>query len=587
MKKRTSRGVYVKLAAFLKPYLPLILLALLFSAIQIAATLFAPVVVGRTIDYITGEGNVDFGVIARNALVLAALIATAMLFQYLGSLALNAASYKSVRDLRRAAFNKLDRVPLGYIDSRSQGDIMARVGSDVDQISDGLIQGFTQFFSGIVTIVGTLVFMLTLNYVIAIVVVLVTPLSLVTAYFISKGCHKMFAGQAAKRGELSGLITETLTAQRTMRLFGYEGKAKQRFAAINGELKIVGQNAAFYSAMVNPCTRFVNNIVYAAVCIFGALLVIRGTSFAGAGVLTVGTLSCFLTYANQYTKPFNEITGVITELQTASAAADRVFALLEADEQSSDASLPALPKPNGAIEIDDVSFSYVPERPLIEHFSLSVAQGKRVAIVGPTGCGKTTMINLLMRFYDPNSGEIRVDGTPVNSVTRASLRNAYGMVLQETWLKNASVRDNIAYGKPDATQEEIEAAAKAASVHNFIMRLPQGYDTILGEEGGNISAGQKQLLCIARVLLTRPPMLILDEATSSIDTRTELKIQRAFDILMEGKTSFIVAHRLSTITGADVILVMRDGHVVEQGTHAELLEKGGFYHDLYNSQFAK
>ena len=587
MKKRTSRGVYVKLAAFLKPYLPLILLALLFSAIQIAATLFAPVVVGRTIDYIIGEGNVDFGVIARNALVLAALVATAMLFQYLGSLALNAASYKSVRDLRRAAFNKLDRVPLGYIDSRSQGDIMARVGSDVDQISDGLIQGFTQFFSGIVTIVGTLVFMLTLNYVIAIVVVLVTPLSLVTAYFISKGCHKMFAGQAAKRGELSGLITETLTAQRTMRLFGYEGKAKQRFAVINGELKIVGQNAAFYSAMVNPCTRFVNNVVYAAVCIFGALLVIRGTSFAGAGVLTVGTLSCFLTYANQYTKPFNEITGVITELQTASAAADRVFALLEADEQSSDASLPALPKPNGAIEIDDVSFSYVPERPLIEHFSLSVAQGKRVAIVGPTGCGKTTMINLLMRFYDPNSGEIRVDGTPVNSVTRASLRNAYGMVLQETWLKNASVRDNIAYGKPDATQEEIEAAAKAASVHNFIMRLPQGYDTILGEEGGNISAGQKQLLCIARVLLTRPPMLILDEATSSIDTRTELKIQRAFDILMEGKTSFIVAHRLSTITGADVILVMRDGHVVEQGTHAELLEKGGFYHDLYNSQFAK
>lgn len=587
MKKRTSRGVYRKLASFLKPYLPLILLALLFSAIQIAATLLSPVVVGKTIDYIIGEGNVDFGLIARNALVLAALIATAMLFQYLASLALNAASYKSVRDLRTAAFDKLDRVPLGYIDSRSQGDIMARVGSDVDQISDGLIQGFTQFFSGIVTIAGTLVFMLSLNYVIAIVVVLVTPLSLVTAYFISKGCHKMFAGQAAKRGELSGLITETLTAQRTMRLFGYEDKAKQRFAVINGELKVVGQNAAFYSAMVNPCTRFVNNIVYAAVCIFGALLVIRGTSFAGAGVLTVGTLSCFLTYANQYTKPFNEITGVITELQTASAAADRVFALLEADEQSSDASLPALPKPDGAIDIDDVCFSYVPERPLIEHFSLSVAQGKRVAIVGPTGCGKTTMINLLMRFYDPVSGEIRVDGTPTESVTRASLRGSYGMVLQETWLKNASVRDNIAYGKPDATQEEIEAAAKAASVHNFITRLPQGYDTILGEEGGNISAGQKQLLCIARVLLTRPPMLILDEATSSIDTRTELKIQRAFDILMEGKTSFIVAHRLSTITGADVILVMRDGHVVEQGTHAELLKKGGFYHDLYNSQFAK
>lgn len=587
MKKRTSFSTYIKLAKFLKPYVPLVLLALLFSAIQIAATLLSPVVVGNAIDYVIGEGNVDFAVIASGALTLAVLVVVAVIFQYLASLALNSASFRSVRDLRCAAFKKLDRVPLGYIDSHSHGDIMSRIGSDVDQISDGLIQGFTQLFGGVVTIAGTLGFMLSLNYVIALVVVVITPLSLVTAYFISKGCHDMFAAQARKRGELSGLIAETLAAQRTVRLFGYEETAKKRFGVINGELKTVGQNAAFFSAMVNPCTRFVNNVVYAAVCIIGALLVISGSPVGGASALTVGTLSCFLTYANQYTKPFNEITGVITELQTATAAADRVFELLEADEQSPDDGLGELVGVRGDVEIDDVSFSYSPSKPLIERFSLSVPSGKRVAIVGPTGCGKTTFINLLMRFYEPTGGEIRVDGTPVASVTRSSLRACYGMVLQETWLKRASVRENIAYGKPDATDEEIVAAAKAASVHGFVSRLPQGYDTVLGEDGGNISAGQKQLLCIARVLLTRPPMLILDEATSSIDTRTEIKIQRAFDILMEGKTSFIVAHRLSTITGADVILVMRDGKIVEQGTHAELLERRGFYADLYGAQFAR
>lgn len=587
MKKRTSFSTYIKLAKFLKPYVPLVLLALLFSAIQIAATLLSPVVVGNAIDYVIGEGNVDFAVIASGALTLAVLVVVAVIFQYLASLALNSASFRSVRDLRCAAFKKLDRVPLGYIDSHSHGDIMSRIGSDVDQISDGLIQGFTQLFGGVVTIAGTLGFMLSLNYVIALVVVVITPLSLVTAYFISKGCHDMFAAQARKRGELSGLIAETLAAQRTVRLFGYEETAKKRFGVINGELKTVGQNAAFFSAMVNPCTRFVNNVVYAAVCIIGALLVISGSPVGGASALTVGTLSCFLTYANQYTKPFNEITGVITELQTATAAADRVFELLEADEQSPDDGLGELVGVRGDVEIDDVSFSYSPSKPLIERFSLSVPSGKRVAIVGPTGCGKTTFINLLMRFYEPTGGEIRVDGTPAASVTRSSLRACYGMVLQETWLKRASVRENIAYGKPDATDEEIVAAAKAASVHGFVSRLPQGYDTVLGEDGGNISAGQKQLLCIARVLLTRPPMLILDEATSSIDTRTEIKIQRAFDILMEGKTSFIVAHRLSTITGADVILVMRDGKIVEQGTHAELLERRGFYADLYGAQFAR
>lgn len=587
--QKTKTGVKPirKLLTYARPYLPAIVAALFFSAVQIAATLLAPVIVGKTIDYIIGVNNVDFGVIAANALYLAMLIAAAVIFQYLSSLCINFASFRTIRDLRRYAFKKLNDVPLSYIDGNSHGDLMARVGSDIDQISDGLIQGFSQLFSGIITIIGTLAFMLSLNWLIALAVVVITPLSLFVAYFIAKGCHNMFAMQAKKRGELSGLITEMLSNQRVVKLFGYEQRAEKRFAEINAELKIWGQNAAFYSAMVNPCTRFVNNVVYVAVCILGAFLVIKGDGILGMSAFTVGGLSCFLTYANQYTKPFNEITGVVTELQTATAAASRVFELLSAPDQPSDEGLPELTNVKGNIEIDDVYFSYVKENPLIQGFSLKVTSGQRIAIVGPTGCGKTTLINLLMRFYDADSGEIRVEGKSIYDVTRRSLRLNYGMVLQDTWLKKGTVKDNIAYGKPDASDEEIVEAAKAAHIHNFIMRLENGYDTMLGDDGGNISQGQKQLFCIARVMLTHPPMLILDEATSSIDTRTEIRIQKAFEKLMQNKTSFIVAHRLSTIKNADLILVMNKGNVIEKGTHKELIEKQGFYAKLYNSQFER
>lgn len=584
--KKTDYSSIVKLLKFAKPYLPLIIIALIFSLIQIAATLLVPVVIGRTIDYIVGENNVDFGVIFKNAGILGGLIAVVFLFQYLGSVAINKASFRTIRDLRRAAFDKLNNVPLSFIDGNSHGDLMSRVGSDIDQISDGLIQGFSQLFSGVVTILGTLAFMLYYNWAIALVVVILTPMSLFVAYFIAKGCHDMFAMQAKKRGELSGLVTEMLSNQKIVKLFGYETRAESRFDVINKDIKIYGQNAAFYSAMVNPSTRFVNNVVYVAVCMLGAYLVIRGNGILGSGVFTVGGLSCVLSYANQYAKPFNEITGVVTELQTATAAANRVFELLETPSQPSDEGLPDLENAEGNIEIDDVYFSYVKSRPLIEGFSLSVKSGQRIAIVGPTGCGKTTLINLLMRFYEPDSGTIKVENRNVTDFTRRSLRLNFGMVLQDTWLKKGTVRENIAYGKPDASDEEIIAAAKAAHIHNFIMRLENGYDTVLDDDdGGNISQGQKQLLCIARVMLTHPPMLILDEATSSIDTRTELKIQQAFDKLMQNKTSFIVAHRLSTIKNADLILVMNNGNVIEKGTHKELIEKHGFYEKLYNSQF--
>ncbi len=583
--KPKNKGAIGKLLVYAKPYLPVIAVALFFSALQIAATLFAPVIVGRTIDYIIGERNVDFGVIGKNAVILALLLTAAVVAQYLSSLCINFASFRTIRDLRQYAFKKLNDVPLSYIDNNSQGDLMSRVGNDIDQISDGLIQGFSQLFSGVVTILGTLAFMLSVNWLITVAVVVITPLSLFVAYFIAKGCHNMFTMQAKKRGELSGLITEMLSNQRVVKLFGYEKRARERFEVINGDLKVWGQNAAFYSALVNPCTRFVNNVVYVAVCILGAYLVIKGEGVLGMSAFTVGGLSCFLTYANQYTKPFNEITGVVTELQTATAAAARVFELLSAPDQPSDKGFDELENVKGNVEIDNVYFSYVKTNPLIQGFSLKVKSGQRIAIVGPTGCGKTTLINLLMRFYDADSGEIRVDGTPVNKVTRKSLRLSYGMVLQDTWLKKGTVRDNIAYGKADATEEEIINAAKAAHIHNFIMHLEKGYDTVLGDDGGNISQGQKQLLCIARVMLTHPPMLILDEATSSIDTRTEIRIQKAFQKLMENKTSFIVAHRLSTIKNADLILVMNKGNVIEKGTHEELLEKGGFYSDLYNSQF--
>lgn len=583
--KPKNKGAIGKLLVYAKPYLPVIAVALVFSALQIAATLFAPVIVGRTIDYIIGERNVDFGVIVKNAVILALLLTAAVVAQYLSSLCINFASFRTIRDLRQYAFKKLNDVPLSYIDNNSQGDLMSRVGNDIDQISDGLIQGFSQLFSGVVTILGTLAFMLSVNWLITVAVVVITPLSLFVAYFIAKGCHNMFTMQAKKRGELSGLITEMLSNQRVVKLFGYEKRARERFEVINGDLKVWGQNAAFYSALVNPCTRFVNNVVYVAVCILGAYLVIKGEGVLGMSAFTVGGLSCFLTYANQYTKPFNEITGVVTELQTATAAAARVFELLSAPDQPSDKGFDELENVKGNVEIDNVYFSYVKTNPLIQGFSLKVKSGQRIAIVGPTGCGKTTLINLLMRFYDADSGEIRVDGTPVNKVTRKSLRLSYGMVLQDTWLKKGTVRDNIAYGKADATEEEVVNAAKAAHIHNFIMHLEKGYDTVLGDDGGNISQGQKQLLCIARVMLTHPPMLILDEATSSIDTRTEIRIQKAFQKLMENKTSFIVAHRLSTIKNADLILVMNKGNVIEKGTHEELLEKGGFYSDLYNSQF--
>lgn len=582
---KTDFAAIKKLLKYAKPYIPTIILALVCSLIQIAATLTAPVVIGNTIDFIIGEGNVDFGIILQNAGILGGLIGAAVLFQYISTLLINKASYSAVKDLRETAFSKLNSVPLSVIDTNSHGDLMARVGTDIDQISDGLIQGFSQLFSGVVTIVGTLAFMLSYNWLIAVIVVLLTPLSLFVAYFIAKGCHKMFAEQAKKRGELSGLSTEMLTNQKIVKLFAYEKRAEERFGVINGELKIAGQNAAFYSAMVNPCTRFVNNVVYVVVCILGAYLVIRGNGVLGMSAFTVGGLSCCLSYANQYTKPFNEITGVVTELQTATAAAARVFDLLETPDQPSDKNLPDLTNVNGNIEIKDVYFSYVKENPLIQGFSLSVKSGQKIAIVGPTGCGKTTLINLLMRFYDVDSGEIAVEGENINEVTRKSLRESYGMVLQETWLKKGTIRENIAYGKPDATEEEIIEAAKSARVHNFIMKTEKGYDTELGEDGGNISQGQKQLLCIARIMLNTPPMLILDEATSSIDTRTEIKIQQAFGNLMKGKTSFIVAHRLSTIKNADVILVMNKGNVIEKGRHEELLAKGGFYANLYNSQF--
>lgn len=583
--KKTDFNSIKKLLKYAKPYLPAILLALVCSLIQIAATLAAPVVIGKTIDYIIGENNVNFEIILKNAGILGVLIAVAIIFQYVSSLLINFASYRTIRDLRRFAFKKLNDVPLSFIDVSSQGDLMSRVGNDVDQISDGLIQGFSQLFSGIVTIAGTLTFMLSYNWLLAVVVVLLTPLSLFVAYFIAKGCHDMFAMQAKKRGELSGLVTEMLNNQKVVKLFGYEKTAEERFGVINKDLKKWGQNAAFYSAMTNPCTRFVNNVVYVIVCILGAFLVIKGNGVLGMSAFTVGGLSCCLSYANQYTKPFNEITGVVTELQTASAAATRVFDLLETPDQPSDKHLPELKKAEGNIEIDNVSFSYVKEVPLIQNFSLSVKKGQRIAIVGPTGCGKTTFINLLMRFYDVDGGSIKVDGENINDVTRTSLRLKYGMVLQDTWLKKGTVKENIAYGNPAATDKEIEEAAKAAHIHNFIMRMENGYDTVLADDGGNISQGQKQLFCIARVMLTHPPMLILDEATSSIDTRTELKIQRAFEELMHGKTSFIVAHRLSTIKNADVILVMNKGNIIEKGTHEELLSQHGFYYNLYNSQF--
>lgn len=579
--EQTNKGAIQSVLRTMRPYYPLMVLALLCSILQIAATLFAPVIIGYAVDYIIGAGNVNLEKVLHYAYILMGLIAAVMVFQWLGSLCTNRAAFRTVRDLRCAAFNKLNRVPLSYIDTHSHGDLLSRVSNDTDLISDGLIQGFTQLFSGVVTVAGTLAVMLWYCWQLALVVVLITPVSICVAYLIARATHNMFKRQQQIRGELSGLSEESLSGAKVIKAFHREEICERKFDTVNEELHGIGIKAMFYSSLTNPGTRFVNAIVYAAVAVVGALMVIR----AGNVGFTVGLLSCFLSYAHQYTKPFNEITGVVTELQTASAAAGRVKELLEEKEEPSDDGLPDLPYCDGSLEIDRLDFAYDPARPLIRDLNLSVQPGSRVAIVGPTGCGKTTLINLLMRFYDPQKGEIRLSETPVTQITRASLRGAYGMVLQDSWIFRGTVAQNIAYGKPDASREEIIDAAKRAHIHAAIEKLENGYDTVIDDEGSSVSQGEKQLLCIARIMLTQPPMLILDEATSNIDTRTEAKIQAAFAAMMKGRTSFVIAHRLSTIADADRILAMRDGNVVEQGTHTELIERGGFYAELYNSQF--
>ena len=576
-----KNGIIKRLLAFTKPYLKFFAVALISAIISVSLTLFAPVLIGKIIDLIIGKNDVNFKEILRLLLPLSAVILGSALFQWIMTLCTNVIAHSSVKDLRTSVLLKLDSSPLSYIDKNAHGDIISRMVNDIDQISDGLLQGFSQLFTGIVTIIGTLCFMLSINLTTTLVVVVLTPLSLFVASFIARHTFNEFRQQSSIRGELGGYIEEILGGQRVVKAFGYEERSKECFDEINARLYKTGVNAQFYSSLSNPCTRFINGLVYAAVGLSGALAVISGR-------LTIGQLSCFLTYANQYTKPFNEISGVITELQTAMASARRVFAVLDEPDEMPDApNAGEMTHCNGSVTADDVSFSYSPDRPLIEHLNLLVKPGQRIAIVGPTGCGKTTIINLLMRFYDVTSGRILVDDIDTQLITRSSLRKMYGMVLQETWIFSGTVRDNIAYGKPDATQIEVVTAAKAAHAHSFIKRLPNGYDTLIGEGGDGISAGQKQLLCIARILMLNPPMLILDEATSSIDTLTEVRIQKAFSQMMENRTSFVVAHRLSTIREADCILVMRAGKIIEQGTHSELLLQNGFYYELYNSQFAR
>ncbi|CUQ34571.1 ABC transporter [Clostridium paraputrificum] len=576
-----DKQVVKRLLKFTKPYIGYLIMALICALFSVTFTLLGPVLIGKGIDLIIGPNNVDFNGILKIIVILMATIILGALFQWLMGLYTNIVTQKTVKDLRIASFSKINEVPLRYIDSNPHGDIINRVVNDIDLISDGLLQGFTQLFTGIVTIVGTLLFMLSINVSIALVVVLVTPLSLFVASFIAKKSHNSFKVQSATRGELSGYIEEMLGNQKVVKAFSYEDEAEEKFKEINARLYESGVKSQFYSSLTNPSTRFVNGIVYAAVGIIGALLAIKGK-------LTIGDISCFLSYANQYTKPFNEISGVVTELQTAFASAKRVFNLLdELPETPEDKDAISLVKADGYLEINNVNFSYSENKKLIENLNLKVKPGNRIAIIGPTGCGKTTIINLLMRFYDVTSGEIKVDNTNITHLTREGLRRNFGMVLQDTWLYSGTVKENIAYGKADATDEEIIEAAKAAHAHNFIMRLPNGYDTLINDDGSNISQGQKQLLCIARVMLTKPPMLILDEATSSIDTRTEIYIQKAFDKMMEGRTSFIVAHRLSTIKEADRILVMNAGKIIEQGKHEQLLAANGFYANLYNSQFVK
>ena len=573
-RKATLRRVLKKI----RPYYFFVGCSLIVAAVSVAAQLYIPILCGSAIDLMLGKGRVDFAGVMQIILQIVAVAILAAFAQWLLSVCNNRITFSVSRDLRNAALRKIQTLPLSYLDSHPSGDIVSRMIADVDTFADGLLMGFTQLFSGLLTIFGTLLFMLWENVPITLVVVCITPLSLVVASFLAKRSYKYFQGQSTVRGEQTALVNEMIEGQKVVQAFGHEAESLASFDEVNTQLQDVSLKAIFFSSMTNPATRFVNNIVYAGVGLVGAI-------YAVAGGITIGQLSIFLNYANQYTKPFNEISGVVTELQNALACAARVFELLDADDQVPEAEHARVLQPDGHVELKDVSFRYLPDRPLIEGLDLDVKPGQRIAIVGPTGCGKTTLINLLMRFYDVNSGSITVSGDDIRNVTRASLRGSYGMVLQDTWLRAGTVRENIAYGKPDATDEEIVAAAKAAHADSFIRRLPDGYDTVIAEDGGNISQGQKQLLCIARVMLCLPPMLILDEATSSIDTRTEVRIQAAFARMMQGRTSFIVAHRLSTIREADVILVMKDGHIVEQGNHDELLAQGGFYAKLYNSQF--
>ncbi len=583
-KLKQQKGTLLRVLQYVKPYRVLVIVSLLCACVSAAAQLLIPVLTGKAIDQMIGAGQVNLQAVLIFAVWIAVVAALSAIAQQFLATSNNKIAYNISRDLRNAAFHKLQRLPLSYLDAHPSGDLVSRMIADVDTFSDGLLMGFTQLFTGVVLIVGTLTIMLIKNWMIALLVVVLTPLSMFVASFIARKTHHYFTEQARVRGQQTALINELIEGQKVVQSFGHEAASLSDFDCINDELGRVSLNATFFSSLTNPSTRLVNNIIYAAVALVGAL------SAVGGGI-SVGDLSVFLSYASQYAKPFNEISGVVTELQNALACAARVFSLLDEDDRVPDKENAAVLSPKGTVDLKDVCFRYVPDRPLIEGFNLHVKPGQRIAIVGPTGCGKTTMINLLMRFYDVNSGAILVDGTDIRNATRHSLRKSFGMVLQDTWLKAGTIRDNIAYGRPDASEEDVIAAAKAAHAHSFIRRLPDGYDTVITENGGNISQGQKQLLCIARVMLggengELPPMLILDEATSSIDTRTEIKIQSAFARLMNGRTSFIVAHRLSTIQEADVILVMKDGHIIEQGTHEELLKKQGFYANLYQSQFA-
>lgn len=579
-KRAKQKETIAKVLRYVRHYWPFLVLSLTAAAVTVALTLYVPILIGEAIDYIIEQGRVDFDYVFRKLSTIGVVVLLTALAQWIMNVSNNRITYNTVRDIRNQAFRKIEILPLKYIDAHSHGETVSRVIADVDQFSDGLLMGFTQLFTGVLTILGTLGFMLVNNVGITLVVVLITPLSFFVAAFVAKKTYVMFRKQSETRGEQTALIEEMIGNQKVVQAFNYEDDAMERFDEINTRLGEYSLKATFFSSLTNPSTRFINSIAYTGVGLVGAFSVINGG-------ITVGQLSCFLSYANQYTKPFNEISGVVTELQNAIACAARIFELIEEEPQVPEpADVKVLEHPQGSVALEHVYFSYTPDTKLVQDFNLSVKPGQRVAIVGPTGCGKTTVINLLMRFYDVNSGAIRADGMDIRDITRKSLRSSYGMVLQETWLKTGTIRENIIMGRPDATEEEIVNAARASHAHSFIKRLPKGYDTVITEDGGGLSQGQKQLLCIARVMLCLPPMLILDEATSSIDTRTEMHIQEAFARMMQGRTSFIVAHRLSTIQEADVILVMNNGNIIEQGSHEQLLAQNGFYANLYNSQFA-